>query len=133
MSAKLNFEAVGHKNVLATHKTTLEFTKEKELSLKGDCIIGVSSDFDADEVRELVKSTKRAAMTIKASGIEERIEFETNPDFDSKEEIVIRLGEFISDRTLGIRADKAAKHISREMVEKLKEGAKIEVEIEAIQ
>ena len=41
-----SFTAYGHKNILATHKTTIEFTKDKELSLKGNCIVGVRADFD---------------------------------------------------------------------------------------
>jgi hypothetical protein len=34
--------AQGHENILATHKTTLEFTKDKRLSKKGDCIVAVA-------------------------------------------------------------------------------------------
>ena len=36
--------ARGHPNIRATHKTTLEVTKEKELSPRGDCIIGICAD-----------------------------------------------------------------------------------------
>ena len=41
----LTFLAFGHKNITANHKTTLEFTKENSVTKKGDCIIGVNSDF----------------------------------------------------------------------------------------
>ena len=42
----MKFSARGHENIRGVHKTTFEFTKEKELTLKGDCIIGVNADFD---------------------------------------------------------------------------------------
>ena len=36
--------AFGHKNVRATHRTTLEITKDEELSVRGDCIVAVAAD-----------------------------------------------------------------------------------------
>ncbi|HIP58595.1 MAG TPA: DUF371 domain-containing protein, partial [Archaeoglobus profundus] len=32
--------AWGHPNITAKHRTTLEITKDEELSIRGDCIIG---------------------------------------------------------------------------------------------
>ena len=55
---KYKFHAYGHPNILATHKTTLEFTKDSELSLKGDCIVGVKADFDLNEIKKFVKNLK---------------------------------------------------------------------------
>ena len=40
------FNAYGHPNILGTHKTTFEFTKDNELTLNGDCIVGVKADFE---------------------------------------------------------------------------------------
>ncbi len=40
-----SFTAWGHENITANHKRTLEFTKDNELSLEGDCILGVSANF----------------------------------------------------------------------------------------
>jgi hypothetical protein len=37
--------------------------------------------------------------------------------------MVLRKGDFPSDRTLGLHSDKAAKDLSRELVEKLKNPA----------
>ena len=47
----MNFKirAKGHKNVLSLHKSTFEITKDKELSLSGDCIIGVDIDKSMDD------------------------------------------------------------------------------------
>ena len=39
-----SFLAYGHKNVTSLHKSTFEITTDKDLTLKGDCIIGLNSD-----------------------------------------------------------------------------------------
>ena len=141
-----SFTAYGHKNILATHKTTVEFTKDKELSLKGNCIVGVRADFDLSELKKSIKTIINKNMSetqsvsehaqksmisdkpiknkikiiINLDSISDEIVAELNPDFDDDREIVIRMGEFKSKRTLGIRADKAAVHVKRELIEKLK-------------
>jgi len=124
----MKFIAYGHSNILATHKTTLEFTKDKELSKKGTCIIGVNSDFNLDEIRKLNKDNIK--IIIKVDDLIDKINCTLNKEFNSEHEIVIRLSEFKSDRTLGIKADKAAIHINRKIIEKLKSTKqKIIVEI----
>lgn len=133
MSAKIKFKAKGHKNILAAHKTTLEFTKEKNLTTKGDCIVGVEADYDLEKIRELVKRNKYVKITIKAGEIREELYAETNPGFNDETEMVIRLGEYESKRTFATNATKAAKHLSRKLKEKLKEGQKMEVQIEAVE
>ena len=51
---RYSFTCYGHENITAKHKTTLEFTKDKDLSLKGDCIVGVNADFDINKIKELI-------------------------------------------------------------------------------
>ncbi len=106
------FHAYGHQNILATHKTTLEFTKDKELTLNGDCIIGVKADFELNKLKDFIKKakSKNIAITIETAGskITETIHAELNPDFGDEKEIVIRKTDFVSERTLGIRSNKAA-------------------------
>ena len=50
------FKAYGHPNITAKHKTTLEFTKDENLSLRGDCIVGVKADFSLSEIKKFIKS-----------------------------------------------------------------------------
>ncbi len=134
MSAKLYiFHAEGHPNVKATHKTTLEFTKEKELTLQGDCIIAVNSDFDPEKLKEFVKHNKKVKVKITADDKTEELTAELNPEFQDKTEIVIRLSEYKSERTFAVRATKAAKHLSRELVKELQQNKKIKVQFEAIE
>src|SRR4030067_492380 len=112
---KISFSAKGHENILGTHKTTLEFTKDTNLTLNGDCIIGVEADFDLKEIKKLLKY-KKAVLEIKVDGQSEKVTFDINPNFNSDHEIVIRKGEFLSERTLGIRADKSSVEVSRQLI-----------------
>ena len=124
-----SFTAQGHKNVLGKHKTTLEFTKDSELSLEGDCILGVKADFNLFKLRKLLQSSKKFKMVITVDGVFDEIVFEPNLDFNDSHEIVIRKSEFNSKRTLGVRADKACSDLKKELVEKLSSDFKIDVEI----
>jgi len=130
---KCTFHAYGHKNILAAHKKTLEFTKDKELSLDGDCIVGVKADFDHRELQKIVCSHKRLRMTIKAGGREDSVEFIANRKFTSSREVVLRFSEFSSDRTLGFRASKAAAQLDKELRKKMQvQGQKITVTVEPV-
>ena len=134
-----SFHAYGHPNILATHKTTLEFTKRPELTLKGDCIVGVNADFDLDELRQFIEqstksSNKKISITIKAiiknKKVEDTIFAEINKSFNSNHELVIRKTDFASDRTFATNADKAACDFSKEIVKELKNPkTRIEVRV----
>lgn len=114
------FTARGHKNILATHKTTLEFTKDCSLSKKGDCIVGVCADFEPEKVKAFALSGKKVDVVLEVDGVKERISGVLNPSFNSTDEIVIRMGSFASDRTLVLRADKSSKYLSRSFASLLK-------------
>lgn len=119
------FAAYGHPNILGTHKTTLEFTKEHELSLKGDCIIGVNAEFNLSEIKKFIKGqkNKKVAITIAAESkkFRENIIAELNPNFSSEKEFVIRKTDFVSERTFAISSDKAAFDLNRGLIDYLKE------------
>ncbi len=125
-----SFLAWGHKNITGTHRRTLEFTKDSELSLRGNCIIGVSANFDLNELKKLLKNGKTLKAEIKADGIYDTVVFEPNKEFNDEREIVIRKGDFISERTFGIKADKACIDLKRDLIEKIRNpNQKIEVKI----
>jgi len=118
--------ARGHRNVLATHKTTLEITKNPWLSRNGDCVIAVSADKALDdlsfEFKEKLKRNAELTILIQAEGIIERINASgssrlilTHPT-----DIVVRKSEYVCNRTLANHADKAACDLSRKLIEKLK-------------
>ena len=124
------FNAFGHPNILATHKATLEFTKDKAISLKGDCIVGVNSNFELSEIKKFIKNpiNKKISITIKTiiknkkyKKIQEKIIVQINPNFNSNKEFVIRKTNFVSERTFAINSNKAAFDLNRDLIKFLKE------------
>ena len=118
------FNAWGHQNIIGTHKTTLEFTKDGQLSLQGDCILGINADFDLAEIKKFIKNSKtgKIAIIIEASGkkIKEEITAELNSNFSSERELVIRKTDFISERTFAVKSSKSSCELGRELIEFLK-------------
>lgn len=117
----------GHENVLATHRSTIEFTKEAHLSRNGDCILIVSIDKGINDLSKEFKQALRnnnAELTIliEVGNIVEEIHAQGSSQLrlNDATEMVIRKSDHISERTLAISADKAAKDVSREIVEMLK-------------
>lgn len=125
MKMQYKFHAYGHPNILGTHKATLEFTKDSELSLEGNCIIGVKADFEMEDIKKFIKrcNGKKITITIQTADkkITEKIYAELNPHFNDEKEIVIRKTEFISERTLGIKSTKAAFELDKAIIDCLKE------------
>lgn len=124
----MRFTAYGHANMRAAHKLTLEFTKDTDLTPRGDCIIGIRADFRLEELRPLL-GNPRLKMAVMMGDEKKTLTFKPNPGFCSDHEIVIRLGTFLSDRTLGTDADLAARHFHG-WLQKLKDpNQKMDVEI----
>jgi hypothetical protein len=117
----MQFFAFGHPNIRATHPTTIEFTKEPEVSLRGDCIVGVNADFDANSLKNFIKEHggKKVKITISAGDLKEEICAQLNCTFDDYKEIVIRKSDFSSKRTFAIKADKAACDLDRRLISKI--------------
>ena len=124
-----SFNCYGHENITARHKTTLEFTKDRDLSLKGDCIIGVNADFSLPQLKNFIKSIDNNKITIiietmnnidkNNNKIIEKINAEINPCFNSDKDIVIRKSDFRDERTLAVKADKAAYELSSELIKNI--------------
>ncbi len=114
------FRAYGHENITSKHKNTFEFTKDSFVTKTGDCIVGVKADFSLKEIKKFIKSLKsdKIKIIISVDGIIEEINAEINKDFNSEHEIVIRKSDFLSERTLAIRADKSAINFKKEIIEK---------------
>ena len=133
--------AKGHKNILAIHPTTLEFTKEIDVSRSGDCIVAVSADkampgLGAEFKQELSKESIRLTILIEAGEIAETVTAYGSAHLTMVHlsEIVVRKSNYICSRTLAIKADKASADLSRDLIEKLKNPAqkvKITLTVEA--
>jgi len=119
--------AHGHENVKATHKTTLEITKDGHLTGKGDCILAVGADKAIDDLssdfkKKLRNDHAQLAVMIEVNGAFETVNAVGNARLILAHagDIVIRKGAFIDNRTLAIHANKAANEMSRELVKLLK-------------
>ena len=122
------FTARGHRNIRATHRTTLEITKEADLTPRGDCIVAVGSEKGAADLnRELVEALKRGAeatLVIEAGGVTETVRGRGDPriTLTHPTDIVVRKSLYVDSRTLMVEADKSASDLSRELVEALRSG-----------
>ena len=130
MSAEQTKETVlayGHENIKATHPSTLMFTKDKSLSKTGDCIVAVAADKAvadlSQEVKEKLKKPEaKLTISIEADGLTQQINASGSPKLVLADltDMVIRKGDYISDRTLAVDADKSSNDLPREFIEKLK-------------
>lgn len=118
--------AYGHELIKATHKTTLEITKDKSLTERGNCIIAVGSNKSISDLsREFMDAVKqpKAEVTIKieADGEKEYVTASGNSrvTYSHPTDIVIRKSSYICNRTLAVNADKAAADLSRRLINKL--------------
>ena len=120
------FFAQGHTNIITSHKTTLEFTRDRGLSKKGNCIVAVAADkaladLSAEFKENLQKQQAKLTILIEAGGLSEQVNAQGSPQLilTHPTDMVIRKSDFVCDRTLAINADKAAEGLSRDLVEKL--------------
>lgn len=120
------FSAQGHPNVLATHPTTFEITKETWLTRRGDCVIAVRATKGAKELSRDFRTLCRngecnVVVELWANGIAERIEGKGAPGLKLTHptEMVGRRGLFVSDRTIMVQADRAAFDLRRDLIEAL--------------
>ncbi|MBS7249068.1 MAG: DUF371 domain-containing protein [Candidatus Freyarchaeota archaeon] len=127
--------ARGHPNVSATHRTTLEITTRNELTIRGDCIVAVCADKGAEQLSEPFKELARKenstiTMILKVNDQTETIRGQGSPHLTltHPHDIVARKSTYHSDRTIMIKADKAAMDLNRKLVQKLKDPqTKVEI------
>jgi hypothetical protein len=139
MPLRETFKAWGHPNVRSTHRTTLMTTTDDHLSTRGDCIIAVSAEKGLRDLNPRIKEAiRREGSTVRLIIETEGKTFEVEGFGDPRltlshpSDMVIRRSSYICDRTLMIRAGKAACDIDGSMIELLqKEKCQISLTIKA--
>ena len=123
----------GHKNIRAEHATTLAFTRDKDITLRGDCFVAGDCQWEVtEEFLKQLQISKKVTLTIECSGQTDTIIGKGHPDLTlSDKDIVIRKSDWVDARTLMINADKAANDLNRELVAFLKQGAPVTITITA--
>ena len=117
----------GHRNVRSTHGMTIEITRERRLTPRGDCIVGVGAAAGCLGLPPGLKERLRApgaavTVLIRAGGREFAVRGRGHPGLilTHPDDIVIRRSGYICPRTLAVGCDKAADLLPREMVESLR-------------
>ena len=128
--------ARGHENVTSKHKSTFEITKDPELTLSGDCIVGVDMDktmldFPQEFKDKIADSNTKIIVELKTeNGYDEIVGYgHEDLALTHPTDIVIRKSDFTCSRTLMIKADKAARDLDDNLICDLKNGKTLEVTI----
>jgi hypothetical protein len=129
----------GHAMVRSTHPTTIELTTEEDLTENGDCIIGVGASKGCAGLDERVKQTIRregASVTLRlVVGGESFVVRARGGEalrLSHPHDLVIRKSDYVSDRTVALGADAAARDLPRTLVALLKDPrtvGKMEIEV----
>ena len=134
----MNFKimAKGHENVLSLHKSTFEITKDNDLSLSGDCIIGLDidksmEDFPDEFKEKLANDDTKVIVELKTPNASDTIEGYGHHDLTLSHptDIVCRKSTFVCSRTLMIKSNKAAIDLNRDLIKDLANGESMEVNI----
>jgi hypothetical protein len=106
---------------------TFEITRNLELSRRGNCVIAVNAtkgprEMSSEFKKACMREGSRISVELEVSGLLEIIRGEGGPElsFTHPSEMVGRKSTYPSDRTIMIRADKAACDLDRRLIEALK-------------
>ena len=117
--------AYGHENILCTHSTTIELTKENCLTKRGNCILGINASKACndlnDGLKKILKKGRKLKITIKTNQFTDTFYGYGNKDLTlmNKSDIVFRKSEFICGRTLLINCTKSSHELNRELVQEI--------------
>jgi uncharacterized protein len=121
--------ARGHPNVTATHRSTFEVTRDRDIGLAADCIIavcadrwpaGLSGEFKSVAARDDAKITAE----IHCEGHKDTVQGwgSSKMTFTGDRGMVFRVSDFVCGRTVMINADKAARGLDRGLINALASG-----------
>ncbi|KZX12564.1 DUF371 domain-containing protein [Methanobrevibacter oralis] len=133
---KFKIRAKGHKNVTSLHKSTFEITKDVEIGPTADCIVGVNMDnsmfdFPIEFKKKIADSnTKITVILDSENGHDEIIGYgHENLTLTHPTDIVCRTSDYTCNRTLMIKANKAACNLNKNLIEDLKKEKIMDIEI----
>ena len=139
VTAKEVVEFRGHPMVRSSHPTTMEITTEDYLTENGECIIGVGAAKGCAGLSSTVKEALRRSgskVTLKvvvgASTFAVGAQGDPRLSLSDPHDMVVRKSDYISGRTLAVRADASSRDIPREIIRLLKNPAtrgRLEIEV----
>lgn len=124
MQEEITFQ--GHKNILSLHARTIEVTKDSNMSINGDCIVGVSANKACHDLDTALKRKLKTSGTfVKIIIIVEPLEFvlvgfgKDDLEITHEHDIVLRKSNYVDSRTLIVSCDKSAIDIPRNLIKML--------------
>lgn len=122
------FRARGHSNVRSSHRTTVMVTKVVNLTLHGDCIMAVGAekglrDLDPRLKDAMRRSDAKIKLVLEVGGLVFEVTGEGDPGLtlSHSTDMVTRKSRYICDRTIMIRADKAACDADEDLIDLLRD------------
>ena len=116
----------GHKNLRSLHPKSIEITTDEDLTVNGDCIVGVKATCGClgipDEMKSLLQNPQSDVIcTILVGDLSFKVTGKGSEKLTlaNPHDIVIRKSNFTCPRTLSIGCDTASDSIPRQMVEAL--------------
>ncbi|HZC70464.1 MAG TPA: DUF371 domain-containing protein, partial [Jatrophihabitans sp.] len=117
----------GHSAIRATHRKTLEFTPEREITERATCVVAVG----VEGIREPLAGDVR--ITITAAGASFTFEARGNSSWDASGTAIIRRSPFRLPDTLATHATATAHDLPRPLVEALRmPDSEVDVQVEPI-
>ena len=136
MLAYDTIRAWGHSNIRATHRTTLEITKDETVTPRGDCIIACRANKAVADLNPQIRDILRrpdsfAILIIKAGEVQDIVLCEGSPELTLRDtrKLIIRKSRYVDDATLCIKANKAASDLDRRLINYICMGSSVEIEI----
>jgi len=138
MKATETVIAHGHPLVRGTHPTTFEVTTEEELTIYGDCIIAVGADKGASalsrEFRDILsKEGSNLTTHLVCRDLLVVVNSTGGPgiSLEHPTDLVWRRSSFCCGRTIGNGSDIVARTLPRELIQYLRDGASLRIEMVA--
>ncbi|MFX0030311.1 MAG: DUF371 domain-containing protein [Candidatus Hermodarchaeota archaeon] len=120
----------GHENIMCTHRTTIEITKDKNMSKQGDCIIGVNASKACIDLSEKLKNqiqdAKKIKVILKVDDIQDCFYGFGNRKLKllDRNDIVFRKSNFICERTMLVNCSKSSIDVNRDLIKALRNSNK---------
>jgi len=138
-AATVTITARGHELVTLKHPTTIEITRDNDMTRRGDCILAVGASTSADELsaelKGLLRRGARLVITVECAGIQDIVKATGSKEMAlcDHTSMVVRRSSYVDERTVGILSDKAAKDINRDLARQLaKPGNSVSIRLDAI-
>ncbi|MCE4614030.1 MAG: DUF371 domain-containing protein [Desulfurococcales archaeon] len=126
------FKAFGHRNVKATHRSTLEVTMEDSVTRRGDCIVGVKAPHGASglpgEIKDALRRGWRACLVIMARGVSDVVcgWGDAMLMLSDDRRMIFRKSSYVEPATVFIGADKSARDLDRRLIGELSMAGEVE-------